>query len=351
MFSSRISLRQVSFLCRGLSTSLHAGIPIIKAFDLAASKALDPRLQGVMRDVGAQLRSGEDVETALRAHTGVFPDLMLDMIGVAEQTGSLPEVLGALAEHYENNLRLRKDFYGQIAMPVIQFAAAILIVAGLIFIMGIIGLSTGSRPLDVLGLGLTGATGAITWLTFWGMVLASLYIGYKLAVSSLHGQKIIHEFLMRIPVVAGCLRSFAIARFSWALHLTQEAGMPIDESLDASFKATANGAFVARAPQVIGDVMEGEHLTEALAHSQLFPQEFIEIVHVGETSGTVPETLHRLSPQFEDQARRSLRALSTAAGWLIWTGIAAIIIFLIFRIVMSVYINPLYDALREANGV
>ena len=116
MLSQRIPLRQVAFLCRGLSTSLHAGLPIIKAFDLSAGKALDPRLRGVVKDVAAQLKSGDDVATALCSHSGIFPDLMLDMVSVAEQTGSLPEVLGALAEHYENNLRLRKDFIGQIAI-------------------------------------------------------------------------------------------------------------------------------------------------------------------------------------------------------------------------------------------
>ena len=51
------------------------------------------------------------------------------------------------------------------------------------------------------------------------------------------------------------------------------------------------------------------------------------MVNVGETTGTVPETLNRLSPQFEDQARRSLRALASAAGWAVWCLVAAFIVF------------------------
>ena len=46
-----------------------------------------------------------------------------------------------------------------------------------------------------------------------------------------------------VPVLGHCMRSFAIARFSWAFHLTQDSGMPIDDSLEASLKATSNGAF------------------------------------------------------------------------------------------------------------
>jgi type IV pilus assembly protein PilC len=349
MFANRIPLKRLALLCRSLSTTLHSGVPVVKAFELSAKKSHDPRLRSVMADVGVQLRSGEDVASAMRSHQGYFPDLTVDMIDVAERTGNLPEVLRALADHYENNLRLRRDFITQIAFPVIQFTAAIFVVAGLIFLLGIIGSASG-EPLDVLGFGLSGASGALLWLSGWAIVLAGAFVFYKVAVSSLQGQKILHQSLLNIPVIGGCMRSFAIARFSWAYHLTQEAGMPVDESLEASLRATANGAFIARAPQIIADVMEGETLTDALAHTQLFPEEFIETVHTAETSGTVPETLHRLSPQFEDQARRSLRALAITAGWLVWLCVAIFIIFLILRIVLW-YTGMLNDFANEALGV
>lgn len=348
MFANRIPLKRLAVLCRSLSTTLHSGVPVVKAFELSAKKSHDPRLRNVMADIGAQLRSGEDVSSALRSHQGYFPDLAVDMVDVAERTGNLPEVLRSLADHYENNLRLRRDFITQIAFPVIQFAVAILVIAGLIFLLGIID-SAGGQPLDVLGFGLTGASGALLWLSGWGIAIAGAFIVYKVVVSSLQGQKVLHQTLLHVPVVGGCMRSFAIARFSWAYHLTQEAGMPVDESLESSLRATANGAFIARAPQIIADVMEGETLTETLARSQLFTEEFVELVHTAETSGTVPETLHRLSPQFEYEARRSLRALAITAGWLVWLCVAIFIIFLIFRIVLW-YTGMLNDFAREAMG-
>ncbi|MFG0335587.1 MAG: type II secretion system F family protein, partial [Maioricimonas sp. JB049] len=126
----------------------------------------------------------------------------------------------------------------------------------------------------------------------------------------------------------------------WAFHLTQEAGMPIDESIEASLRATANGAFIAATPQMVAEIEEGETLTDAFAHSRLFTNEFIEMVHVGENTGTVPEALHRLSPQFEEQARRSLRALSATVGWLVWLFVAGFIVFAIFSIVLW-YVNML----------
>jgi type IV pilus assembly protein PilC len=121
--------------------------------------------------------------------------------------------------------------------------------------------------------------------------------------------------------------------------------MPIDDSLRASLKATSNGAFIAATDNMVRAVEEGDSLTDALAQSDLFSEDFVQMVHVGETTGTVPETLNRLSPQFEDQARRSLRTLATAAGWLVWCMVAGFIIFIIFRIAFW-YVGLINDAVR-----
>lgn len=125
--------------------------------------------------------------------------------------------------------------------------------------------------------------------------------------------------------------------------------MPIEDSLDASLKATSNGAYQAARPRVVSDVMAGETLTAALANTDLFPEEFMHIVDVAETSGTVPEALDRLSPQLEEQARRSLSALATALGWLIWLAVAGFIVFVIFSLAFF-YLGLIDAATREAMG-
>jgi type IV pilus assembly protein PilC len=141
------------------------------------------------------------------------------------------------------------------------------------------------------------------------------------------------------------MRSFAIARFSWAFALTQQTGMPIAQSLEKSLRATSNGAYVAAIPQVSAAVNAGEDVVTALDETGLFPHDYLHIVRVGEESGTIPEQLDRLSPQFEDQARRSLSALATALGWLVWLAVAVFIVFMIFRLLFW-YIG-LLNAARE----
>lgn len=339
MFSARLSTKHVALACRSLSTSLKAGIPVTKAFDIAVNKSGDAQLRTVMRDVATQIRAGSDVTSACRSFDGLWPDLFLNMVDVADRTGSLPEVLLSLSDHYENNVRLQRDFRGQMVMPLVQLFVAVMIVAFMIWLLGGIDLgefsgkrgAAGQQAFDIIGLGLKGTSGSLIWLSSWAMGIVSLFVGYQIARRSTAFKSLLHKSLMGIPVVGTCLQSFAIARFSWAFALTQEAGLPVQESLECSFAATDNGAFQAAAPRVINDVMNGVELTDSLANTKLFPEDFIQIVHVGETTGTIPETLARLSPEFEDQARRSLSAMTSAIGWTIWLLVAAFIGFIVIR--------------------
>lgn len=332
MFARRASLRELALLSRSLGTMLHSGVAIHKALDMASRKVGGPRMRAVLSEATREVLSGSDVTAALRARKGYFPELFVDMLEVSEQSGAMPEVLKGLGEHYDNMLRLRRAFIGQITMPVVQLLMAIAIVAGLILILGMIGSAKGNGAGDMLGWGLTGPEGAITFLAMSLGSVAAVFGLYYVVAFTFRQQRLLDGVLLAVPVIGGCLRSFAIARFAWAFSLTSQTGMPIQKALQASFNATGNGAFRGAGEQACLLVHHGEELHVALRSAMVFPEEFLEIVEVAESSGTVPEALARLSPDFEDQARRSLKVLAETAGWVVWALVAGLIVFVIFSI-------------------
>ena len=340
-----LPMSTLATFCRSLATMLHSGVNILKSFQVAGGKSHNPKLRRISAEIIDDLRKGSEVSAALRKQGQAFPELMIDLVNVADQTGTLPEVLNALADHYDNLVRLRRTFLGAIAFPVIQLLAAIFIIAALILLLGMIASNNGSKPFDVVGLGLTGPAGAIAWLgCCFGTAISGVVL-YLFAVKGLKGRKFVHSALLRIPVIGNCLRSFALARFSWAFALTQQAGMSINPSLESSLKSTGNGAFASFVPMVTAMITEGEDLSNALQETQLFPREYLELVRVGETTGTVPETLQRLSPQLEDQARRGLAMMTAALAWVVWGMVATIIIYFIFRIALM-YVGMINDAVN-----
>ena len=345
MFSSRIPLKTLAVLCKSLATMLHSGVALVKTLDIASRKTGNARCRQKLANVRSEVQQGTDIAQALRSQNGYFPELVTDMVSVGEHSGALPEVLDGLAAHYENIVRLRRMLIALITFPVLQLIAAILVVALVIFILGIVSASqvAGGKPNDILGLGLVGTSGALKWLAMTFGSIFAVIGGYYLVANVFRRQRFLDGTLMKIPVLGGCLRSFAIARFSWALALTQQTGMPIARSLELSFRATGNGAFVGASPEVCESVLNGSELSTALDEARLFPEEYLSLVQVAEASGTVPETLERLSPQFEEQARRSLAALAIVLGWLVWSVVAVFIIFIIFSFVMK-YVGMLNAA-------
>jgi type IV pilus assembly protein PilC len=138
VFSSRIPSKNLSLMSRSLATMLHSGVALLKALDVASRKSGHPGCRRALEKATVEVRSGQDLATALRAQPGAFPELYLDMTAVAEQTGMLPEVLTQLADHYENLVRIRRMFVTMIAWPVIQLFLAIFIVAGVLWLVGVL---------------------------------------------------------------------------------------------------------------------------------------------------------------------------------------------------------------------
>jgi len=345
LFASRVPPKTLAIVSRSLATMLESGIQIRKAIDIASRKAMHAPTKVVLRQVSDAIQGGADISQALKEHGKFFPTLFVEMVTMAEESGSLPEVLKHLAEHYEANMRMKKEFIGSIIWPAFQLVAAIFVIALLILILGFIAESTGNNDMSFLVFGLSGTTGAMIWLTGTFGTFAAMYVAWRMIQKAAQAKAIVDPLLLVVPVLGRCMRSFAIARFSWSYYLTQQTGMPVTRSLQGSLKATGNGAFIAQTPFITSAVMEGSSLTESLAESRLFPEEYIEMVSVAEESGTVPEALHRMSPQFEEDARRAMKTLTRMISVVVWLFVASFIIFFVFRFMLW-YVGQINQALE-----
>ena len=332
IFASRVPPGTLAIVSRSLATMLESGIQIRKAIGIAAKKAMHAPTKKVLREISDAIQGGSDISQALREHGNFFPTLFIEMVTMAEETGSLPEVLRHLAEHYEANIRMKKALIGSLIWPVFQLVAAIFVIAILILVLGLIG---GDNDISNIVFGLKGPTGAMIWLTGTLGTFAAMFAVWLMIQKAAQAKAIVDPMLLMVPVLGRCMRSFAIARFSWSYYLTQQTGMPVNRSLQGSLKATGNGAFVSQTPFITSAVMEGSSLTESLKQSRLFPIEFLEMVSVAEESGTVPEALHRLSPHFEEDARRALKILTSAISVVVWLFVAGFIIFFVFKVMLT----------------
>jgi type II secretory pathway component PulF len=341
--TGRIPLPGLIELCRTLHHSLAAGLTLRKVFQMQARKGSGP-VRLVAERISQRLERGDSLEAALKEEQKVFPPLFLSLAAVGESTGNLAEIFGELEKYYRLQQTFWRQFWSQAILPILQLVAAIFIIAGLIFVLGIIGTPGTTDP---LGVGLSGTMGAIKFLFICFGSIGALILGYVLLSRSLQHKAVVDGILLRLWAVGPFLEALTLGRFALALHLTLETGMPITRALGLSLRGTGNAAFAIRAKVVQETLRAGDSLTVALTRAGVFPHDFLTIVAMAEEGGRVPEVMRQQAPQYFELAEVKLRILSRVAGFAIWFFVALIIVILIFRLYSRIYLPYINQAVGQ----
>lgn len=331
MRSGRLPLKMLAHWCWSLGSSLRAGLSLLEALKVLRRRGR-PRVRQIADQVRRRIEDGDDFVTALRTLGDPFPPLFLALADVACHTGRLPEMLRSLEDYYRFQLRLRRQFIAQIFWPAFQLVAAIGVVALLILVLGIIADAKRGQAIDFLGFGLTGGTGALIWLIGWASAFFAVAATYWVLRQGLGRMREVDTVLLRIPAIGTCLLLLAMSRLCLALRMTLDSGMSVLQAIGLSLDATDNGVIIAAKERMLADIENGRDLHAAFSGHDVFPDDFLEILHTGELSGSVPEAMGRLSAEYNERAEHQLAILNTSLGWAVWCFVAALIIFLIFRI-------------------
>ncbi len=340
MFSSRLPLKSLIELCRVLRHYLGAGLTLPDVFRQQQRNGPAP-VRAVAGRIADALEQGDSLEDALKPDAKMFPPLFLSLGSVGERTGMLPEVFSDLEKYFLRQKQLREQFIARIAWPATQFFLAVFVLAGLIWVLGMLG-SKGldGKPYDPLGLGLLGGTGALIFLSVVFGTLGAILGLYLLAARGFGGRADSARFLLNLPAIGPCLQALALGRFCLGLRLTTESGMSIHKALRLSMRGTGNNAYAAASNVAEESVKRGDDLTLALRRTGLMPTDFLHIIEVAEESGKLSDVLRHQADHYYEEASRRLAVLTSIAGFGVWATVALFIIIAIFRIYGS-YINML----------
>jgi type II secretory pathway component PulF len=346
LLSKRLPLAGLIQLCRVLRHNLSAGLMLRDIFRQQAKRGL-PVVRPVADRIWQSLEEGDSLEIALGREKDSFPPLFLELSSVGEHTGNMPEIFGELERYYLMQQKFWRQFVSQSFLPMIQFVAATFIIAGLMFLLGFIAEITNSKPLDPLGLGLTGGGGALIFLASVYGIVAALLLAYLAASRSLQQKAIVDRFLMRLPGAGPFFEAISLARFAMALRLTMDSAMPIATALGLSLRATGNAAFASCVDLVQDALRSGDDLTVALTRCRVFPAEFLNLVAMAEEGGRVPEVMANQAKYYEEEAERRLAVLTRLASFGVWLFVACLIILAIFKI-FGLYMSAINNALRAS---
>lgn len=331
-----MGLSAAGTFCRRLGTSLKAGADILAVLE-SESKYGTARQRDAMRGLLEGAKNGEQLSKVMKTRDKFFPPLMISMTRVGEATGRMERALLSLAENYDQQLKLRRSFVSSIIWPGIQLFGGIVVISLLIWLMGILKPATGGEMTDLLGFGLRGEKGV---LIFWAYIagffaiVGALIWGFKNNIGG--SQNIIPLFYM-VPVIGPAIQTITLARFSWTLALALDSGLDPIASIGLALDSTDSDYYRAGTEDAKIAIREkGATLAGGLKATDIFPDEYLSRIEMAELSGTDAESTEGLAREYDERAKIAMKTISGFATGVVWLTVAGALIFLIFRMLMTI---------------
>ena len=331
---------------RMMATFIRAGIPILDGIEVVREQAVSNLFRQTLDDLSAQLRNGEPLSSSLARHPRVFSRLYVDMIVAAEATGELDAVLDQLARYLERaeatSRRIRQAMlYPGIVLCLAAVVVAILVTVVLPSFVALFADFEAELPLPTQILLAVGAFGGNYGLQTIGAVIVLIF-AYMLVRNTTRVRRLRQRVVLHLPVVGGLVKLGMESRFARTLGILLRAGVPIARSFDIATTGTGNETYVRRLRPVRDGLLAGEGITVPLRASGLFGSLLIQMIKVGEETGTLDRYLDQAADFLDDELDYKTKQMVTIIEPMLVLGVALVVGFVALSVV-----TPMYSILHE----
>jgi len=294
------------------NTLIKAGLPILKALDLLATRATSPKLRPVVAQIRDQVREGKSLSEAVD-QAGVFSKVYSTAILAGEKSGNLPGVLDYYIGYQRVSTGVKKKIIATLVYPTLLVCVAIVIVTYLV---------TGVIPKFAmlykdLNVELPTPTKILIALTvdyrmyFLGLVVALMVTaaGVFLWSRTEEGGTTFDRFKFRVPLVGDTLLKFQVAQFCRTLATLLTGGTPLVAGLQTATEAITSKLLQGTVGQATKMVREGESLAGSLSSLGVMPQMAVDMIEVGESSGAISPMLNSVAEFYEEEVNLRLGAM------------------------------------------
>lgn len=298
-----------------LANMIGAGLSLLTSLRTLTKQVENRKFQEIIQDVYRNIEAGSTFSDALSKHPKVFTPLMIHMIHAGEVSGNLDTILDRLAIFAEHQADLEEKIKSAMVYPIILVAVGFSVIMFLsIFII----------PMFVdmfmkAGVKLPMPTVIVYTFSqivkkYWYIIIAALIgliTGLRYYFKTPQGTLLFDKYLLKIPVIGLLARKIAIARFSRTLATLTASGVPILECLEIVEKVVGNEIIARVIKRVRDGVTEGSKIAEPLRISEEFPPDTIQMIAVGEESGSLDKMLTKIADFYDTSVSYSVKKLTT----------------------------------------
>ena len=341
--SKKRRVKQADFLLfnQQLSALLRAGIPVLQAINLLKNRSASSALREVLADVEDKIRSGVPLSEAFEAQH-IFPKIYTASILSGEKSGALDDVLLRFVEYLRRSVSLTRKLRGALAYPAFLLLASSFMVAFLTLyivprmsdLFKSLSANRGLPTVTVVVLAISSGVANNIW---WMLPLLAVLGGAIFVwVRTDAGKTMIHRFLLRIPVAGMLIKQMATAQLARSLSTLLSGGITVPDSWDIATQALNNLELRRKSQAVLPMIREGRGFTEALQKAEWIPELGLDMISIGEKSGSLREMLDEVAAFYDAEAEVKLEQLTTLLEPLILIFMAGIVVVILLAIYMPI---------------
>ena len=309
-----VSTKEMAVFTRQFATMIDAGLPLVQCLDTISKQAENKFLKEVLAQVMQDIEAGSTLASALGQHRKVFSNLYTNMVEAGETGGALDTILERLAVHIEKAEALRRKVKGAMTYPVVVLSVAL----GAAVFMLVFIIPTFARMFSDFGAALPMPTRIVLGVsyvlrTFWwalGAAIFGVVVGVKRFYATTAGKRKIDGFLLNSPIFGPLLRKTAVARFTRTLGTLMSSGVPILTGLEITAETAGNSVVRSAVLATKAGIQEGDTIAKPLRATGVFPPMVVQMVAVGEETGSLDEMLAKIAEFYESEVDTAVDSLT-----------------------------------------
>lgn len=313
---TKITPKDITVFSRQLATMMSSGVPLVQAFEIVGRGHENAGMQELILGVKGDVEAGNSLVDALRKRPLQFNDLYCNLIEAGEHAGILEAILHKLATYMEKTEALKSKIKAALFYP-----AAVVVVAGIVVtILMIFVIPQFQSLFEGFGADLPTLTQFLVdtsnlfvkwWWAMFGAIGLTIYGLLELHKRSRPFAQGMERVMLKIPVLGVVLEKAAIARFARTLETMFAAGTPLVEAMTSVAGACGNIVFYDACMRIRDEISTGTQLQASMRETGLFPNMVVQMVAIGEESGSIDTMLGKVADWYEQEVDDAVDAMTS----------------------------------------
>lgn len=311
----KVKTEELIIFSQQLSTLYKAGLPLLSGLKGLREQTSNPKFKKIIEEMSQQIENGNSLFGSMSAHPEVFPIVYINMVRAGETSGRLGEALDRYVTLADRELKSRQKVKEATRYPKIVILSVIIAFAVLLtfviprFVQVFTRFNTPLPFPTRMMIGINHLIHHYWYLLL--LVIGLIPILLKQSIKTNQGRIFWDRLKIRTPILGHLFLIAALSRFTHTFVMLYKSGIPVLQALEIT-SSTVNNVIISQSiGQIIHQVREGRSLAEAMRENGNFTPLVIQMVGVGESTGTLDEMLMRITEYYDLELENAIKKMTT----------------------------------------